>query len=216
MTSDIKPYPVPALKRLPVYLQFLKKIASSGREVVSCTHIAQDLRLDPTQVRKDLEMTSIKGRPRIGYPINELINAIEDFLGWNNTRDAFLAGAGSLGAALTGYESFRKHGLNIVAAFDTDNGKIGKTIHDIEILPIFKLPEIAERMHVHIGVIAVPADAAQDVANLMIFGGIRAIWNFAPANLVVPDEIIVEDVHLSSSLAVLTARLTEALRAEKR
>jgi redox-sensing transcriptional repressor len=212
MTSDIKPFPVPALRRLPSYLRFLKKLAETGREVVSCTHIAQDLRLDPTQVRKDLEMTAIIGRPRIGYSVAELIAAIENFLGWNNTRDAFLAGAGSLGAALAGYKAFRDYGLNIVAAFDTDPVKIGKTIHDIEILPSFKLPELAERMHIHIGIIAVPAEGAQDIADLMIFGGIQAIWNFAPVNLVLPGEIIVEDVHLSSSLAVLTARLTGAQR----
>jgi redox-sensing transcriptional repressor len=212
MTQEIKPFPVPALRRLPAYLRFLRKLAESGREAVSCTHIAQDLRLDPTQVRKDLEMTAIIGRPRIGYPVAELIAAIEDFLGWNNTRDAFLAGAGSLGAALAGYKPFNDHGLNIVAAFDTDPDKVGKTIHDVVILPSSKLPELARRMHIHIGIITVPAEAAQDVADLMISGGIQAIWNFAPANLNVPEGTILEDVHLFSSLAVLTNRLTEAQR----
>ncbi len=215
MNSDIKPFPVPALRRLPSYLRFLKKLAETGRDVVSCTHIAQDLRLDPTQVRKDLEMTAIIGRPRIGYPVAELIAAIEEFLGWNNSRDAFLAGAGSLGAALAGYKSFRDYGLNIVAAFDSDPEKIGKMLRDLEILPSFKLPELAERMHIHIGIIATPAEAAQDVADLMIFGGIQAIWNFAPVSLVVPEGTIVEDVHLSSSLAVLTSRLTGAQRVQK-
>jgi redox-sensing transcriptional repressor len=212
MSSDIRSYPVPSLKRLPAYLQFLKKLAEAGREVVPGTHIAQDLRLDPTQVRKDLEITGINGRPRIGYSVPELIAAIEDFLGWNNTTDAFLAGAGSLGTALIGYGSFREYGLNIVAAFDADEKKIGKNIRSIEVLPVYKLPEMAERMHIHIGIITVPAEVAQDVTDLMVFGGIKAIWNFAPANITVPEGIIVENVQLSSSLAVLTHKLAELQR----
>lgn len=215
MATEIKSFPVPALRRLPGYLRFLRKLAETGREVVSCTHIAQDLRLDPTQVRKDLEITGITGRPRIGYSVPELVAAIEGFLGWNNTRDAFLVGAGSMGAALIGYTAFRDYGLNIVAAFDSDEAKIGRSIRNVEVLPTFKIPELAERMHVHIGIITVPAEAAQDVTDLLIFGGIQAIWNFAPTNINVPEGVIVENVQLSSSLAVLTARLTEAQRVGK-
>jgi redox-sensing transcriptional repressor len=215
MPTEIKSYPLPSLKRLPAYLHFLKKLAETGREVVSGTQIAQDLRLDPTQVRKDLEITGITGRPRIGYSVPELIAAIESFLGWNNTRDAFLAGAGSLGTALIGYKAFREHGVNIVAAFDADENKIGKSIRSIEVLPIYKLPELAERMHVHIGIIAVPAENAQNVADLMVFGDIKAIWNFAPAKLTVPEGIIVENVELYASLAVLTTKLVELQRVGK-
>jgi redox-sensing transcriptional repressor len=212
MPDDFKAFPVPALRRLPSYLAFLRKLAKNGRDIVSCTHIAQDLRLDPTQVRKDIELTGITGRPRIGYSVPELIASIEHFLGWDNTRDAFLAGAGSLGTALAGYRAFREYGLNIVAAFDNDPARIGTTVHDIGVLPSDRIPDLAERMHVHIGVIAVPAAAAQDVTDLMIFGGIKAIWNFAPANIVVPEGIVVENVQLTGSLAVLTARLTEMER----
>lgn len=215
MATDIKAIPVPALKRLPSYLRFLKKLAGTGRDVVSCTHIAQDLRLDSTQVRKDLELTGITGRPRIGYIVSELITAIEEFLGWNNCRDAFLVGAGSLGAALIGYTGFRDYGLNIVAAFDADTRKVGALVHDVEVLPVSKLPELAERMHIHVGIITVPADAAQEAADLLVSGGILAIWNFAPAHITAPEGVIVENVHLSSSLAVLTARLTETQRVEK-
>ncbi len=215
MNTDIKSFPVPTLRRLPTYLRFLRKLAETDREFVSCTHIARDLRLDPTQVRKDLEITGITGRPRIGYSVPELVTAIESFLGWNNNRDAFLVGAGSLGAALIGYKAFREYGLHIVAAFDSDEAKIGRTIRDIEVLPSFKIPELAERMHIHIGIITAPAEAAQDITDLLVFGGIKAIWNFAPANIVVPEGVIVENVMLSSSLAVLTARLTEAQRVGK-
>ncbi len=212
MTDDFKAFPVPALRRLPSYLAFLRRLAKNGRDIVSCTHIAQDLRLDPTQVRKDIELTGIAGRPRIGYSVPELIAAIEHFLGWDNMRDAFLAGAGSLGTALAGYKDFRDYGLNIVAAFDNDPSRIGSSVHGIEVLPVDRIPDLAERMHVHMGVIAVPVAAAQDVTDLMIFGGIRAIWNFAPASIVVPEGIVVENVQLTGSLAVLTARLTEMER----
>jgi redox-sensing transcriptional repressor len=186
-----------------------------GKAVVSCTHIANELKLDPVQVRKDLQYTGIVGSPRIGYPIPALIEAIENSLGWGNLREAFLVGAGSLGTALLGYEGFKECNLNIVAAFDLDASKVGKTVHGRLVLPIEKLADLARRMHIHIGILAVPAEAAQQVADTMLAGDIRAIWNFAPVVLQVPPGTIVENTQLYTSLAVLTARLTEAVIKER-
>jgi redox-sensing transcriptional repressor len=209
-----KAAPLPSVRRLPAYLRFLNTLKARGREVVSCTHISEELGLVSIQVRKDLAVTGIVGKPKVGYGVTELIDAIEDFLGWNNTSDAFLVGAGSLGSALLGYEGFKEFGLNLVAGFDVDPAKIGTQIHGREIFALEKLHDLAFRMHVLIGVLAVPASVAQDTANYLILSGLRALWNYTPVKLDVPESVIVEDVKLSSSLAVLSSRLAEMLRSE--
>ena len=212
----IQNIPRPALQRLPSYRRFLKEWARQGNASVSCTDIANALGQDPTQVRKDIAITGIVGKPKVGYLVAELTAAIESFLGWDNVTDAFLVGAGHLGAALLGYEDFGNYGLNIVAAFDVDPRKIGSEIHGRTVLGLEKLGDLAERMHVHIGIVTVPAAAAQSTANLMIMAGIRAIWNFTPVKIDVPTDIIVENVDLRASLAILTSRLAEQVHAESR
>ncbi len=205
----------PTLRRLPRYHHYLADLAAKGVKSISCSQSGAELSLDPTQVRKDLETTEITGKPKVGYVITEVIRAIEDLLGWNNTRDAFLAGAGHLGSALLGYnEGFRRIGLNIVAAFDIDPLKVGKQIHGKHVLPLSKLSNLAERMHIHMGIITTPAPAAQSVAHLMIEGGIRAIWNFAPVSLRVPSNVIVQNESLYASLAALSFKLDRQLESE--
>jgi redox-sensing transcriptional repressor len=213
ITTEVNGIPVPTLRRLPSYLQFIRALAATGRDVVSCTHIAEHLRLDATLVRKDLQTTGIVGKPKVGYYIPALIEAIEHLLGWDNVTDAFLVGAGNLGAALMGYDGFREHGLNIVAAFDVDPRKVGRMLHDKQVLHLDRFADLAARMHIHIGIITVPEQYAQEVADLMVLSGIKAIWNFAPADVHVPSGVIVENVRLSASLAVLSTRLAATLRA---
>ncbi len=207
-----KASPVPSIRRLPMYLRFLKTLEVRGRDVVSSTRIARELGFVESQVRKDLAMTGIVGRPKVGYGIQPLIDSIEDFLGWKNSRDAFVVGAGSLGTALLGYGGFSEYGLNLLAAFDIDPNKTGRTVHGKEVFPLEKLPDLARRMHVMLAVLAVPASAAQDVANLLVLSDIRAIWNYAPVLLEVPENVIVENVNLSASLAVLSSRLAHSLK----
>ncbi len=204
-----------SLRRLSIYHRVLQEMAAAGLTAVSCSAIGRALNLDPTQVRKDIESTGIIGKPKIGYPLLSLIRGIEDFLGWNNAKDAFLAGAGSLGRALLGYQKFRQYGVNIVAAFDTDPYKLGEQIHGKQVLSIEKLRDLALRMHIHMGVIATPAIAAQACADLMIEGGIRAIWNFAPVHLRVPGFVILQNEDLSPSLASLSFRLEQRMMAER-
>jgi len=199
--------PEPTLRRLPLYHHYLKTLADRGRDVVSCTHIGADLRLDPTQVRKDLAATGIRGQPKVGYRISQLLTAIEEFLGWNNLTDAFLAGVGHLGQALLGYDGFRRYGLRIVAAFDSDPAKIGTTIAGCKVLPCEKIADLARRMKIRLGIITVPASAAQQVAEAMADGGITGIWNFAPAVLSLPEEVTVQTENLASGLAVLSTKL---------
>lgn len=202
----------PTLKRLPLYHRFLKEWQAAGRETVSCTDIARELKFDPTQIRKDLESVGVVGRPRIGYLTNNISAELEQFLGWNNINDAFLVGAGSMGSALLGYRKFEQCGLKIVAAFDLDPAKKGTTIHGKHVLPLAKLQNLAERMHIHIGIITVPAEAAQEIADMMIAGGIRAIWNFAPVRLRVPEHVIVHNEDLYCSLAALSQKLSKSLQ----
>jgi redox-sensing transcriptional repressor len=159
------------------------------------------------QVRKDLQYTGIIGKPGAGYSVTELLHAIETFLGWNSVNEAFLVGAGNLGSALLGHDRFAKFGLHIVAAFDSDPGKIGHSIHKREVLPLQKMAGLARRMGIHLGIITTPAEAAQPVADEMVKGGIEAIWNFAPVNLEVPKVVFVHNEDLYSSLASLFRKL---------
>lgn len=199
--------PEPSMRRLPAYLHVLTRLLKENRLYVSCTFISNELRLDPTQVRKDLALTGIVGKPRVGYSVQELIEKIKGFLGWDVKRDAFLVGVGNLGTALLGYQQFRLYGLNIVAAFDKDPRQIGKTIFGVDVLPVEKLPTLAMKMKIDVGIITVGEEGAQDVADLMVQGLIKGIWNFAPKALVVPDDIIVENAQLSVSLGVLTSKM---------
>ncbi|MCU7490453.1 MAG: redox-sensing transcriptional repressor Rex [Ignavibacteria bacterium] len=211
-TEELKPIPEPSLRRLPIYLQYLKHARQAGKNEISTTLIAGDLKLDPTQVRKDLAYTGIIGKPKVGYNVDTLIKGIEDYLNWNNLSDAFLAGVGNLGLAMLGFEQFTKYGIRIVALFDNDERKIGTEVSGVPVLPVEKMTGLAERMHIHIGIITVPASAAQTVAEMMVEGGIKAIWNFAPVMLRLPENIIVENAQFATSLAVLTRKLAESIK----
>lgn len=200
-------FPHPSIRRLPSYLRLLRQLRVEGAQKVSCTQIARELDLDSTQVRKDLALTGITGRPRIGYELSPLIDAIENFLGWSRVTDAFLVGSGSLGRALIGYDNFIHFGLNIAAAFDVADGKIGSDIFGRKIYHLSQMPELARQKNVTMGILTVPASAAQAAADVMVASGITGIWNFAPVKLDLPEHIAVENVELVSSLAVLSVNM---------
>jgi redox-sensing transcriptional repressor len=205
------------LKRLPLYHRFLKEWQAAGRETVSCTDIGSDLDLDPTQVRKDLESVGVVGRPRIGYVLTNVTEELERFLGWNNINDAFLVGAGSMGSALLGYRKFEQCGLKIVTAFDLDPSKIGTKIHGKHVLPLEKAARILR------GACTFSSASSRcrrrrrrPVADLMVEGGIRAIWNFAPIRLHTPEHVIVHNEDLYCSLAALSQKLFATLQIKPR
>lgn len=213
--QSIKPIPEPTLRRLPVYYQYLKKIHREGKiDFISATQIGNDLNIIPIQVRKDLEITEITGRPKLGYNVTELIKGIEDFLGWNNITDAFLVGAGNLGSALLGYNGFREYGVNIIAGFDNDEKKVGTEIAGKKILHVDKLPDMVKRMGIKIGILTVPAFCAQEVADLMVDAGIKAIWNFTHVKISAPPGVILQHENLAASLVVLSKKLKITLQAE--
>lgn len=199
---------LPTLRRLPRYIHVLKRLKLKNTEYVSATTIAEELEIESIQVRKDLSVTGIVGKPKIGFELDELIISIQEFLNWNKQEDAYLIGVGGLGKAIVSYENFKNYGLNIVAVFDNNKKKIGKKINGLEILPLDKLYDFGERKNVKIGVITTPASAAQEVCDKLIINGVKAIWNFSPVSLKAPKDIIIESVHLSQSLAVLTHKLS--------
>ena len=205
--------PLPTLRRLPRYYQYLARLRSAGQDQVSAAHMAEVLGVHHTQVRKDLAVTGCQGRPKTGHRVGELMTAIEGFLHWGNPSDAFLVGVGSMGTALLNYSGFEQAGAHIVAAFDQDTRKAGTRIGDIPILPMDKFTSLAERMHIIVGILTVPAEAAQATADLMVGSGIRAIWNFAPVALDLPRDIIVENLELFPSLALLLRRLADSATA---
>ncbi len=208
--------PQASLRRLPLYHHYLVEMQAKGILRVSTSVIGRELNLVPVQVRKDLQYTGIVGKPKTGYEVAELIQSIESFLGWNNVNEAFLVGAGNLGTALLGHERFSRFGLRIVAAFDTDPSKIGTWIHDKAVLPLDKLPELAQRMGIHLGILTAPAEVAQTVADRMVEAGIQAIWNFAPVRLRVPERIFVHNEDLYSSLASLSWKLAARFHTDMR
>ena len=193
----------PSVRRLPSYLHLIKKADDEGLEYISGTVIAEELELEPIQVRKDLTITGIVGKPKKGYPVKDLIKAIEKFLGWNRERKAFVIGAGSLGTALSGYQGFREHSLNICAAFDSDKRKIGKKIHGLSIFGMDELEEKFKEYMPEIAILTVPSKYAQEAANAIVKAGIKAIWNFTNIKITVPDKVIVQKEDLSSGYAML-------------
>lgn len=204
--------PKPTLLRLPGYLQYLIMKKNEGMERISAARIGEDLRLYYVQVRKDLASVGAEGRPKTGYDVAKLIETLVNFLDYNNAKDAVLVGAGQLGTTLLRYDGFSSYGLNIVAAFDVDPAVIGKSIKGKQIFPLEKFPEMCARLNIHIGIISVPAENAQRVAEMMESSGIMAIWNFSPIMLSVSDGIIVQNENLAASLAVLSNKLSSKLK----
>lgn len=199
------------LKRLPSYLTYLKSMPEDAATHISATALASALGMGEVQVRKDLAIVSDGGRPKIGYPRETLITDIEQFLGYDNTTDAVLIGAGKLGQALMGYSGFSDYGLNIQAAFDT-NPPMEKTEDGQPIYHISKLEHFCKVHKVLMGIITVPAAHAQEVANTLVAGGVKAIWNFAPIHLDVPKNILVQNENMATSLAVLSVHLQAQIK----
>lgn len=200
------------LKRLPIYYAYLKSQVEEGNLYISSTIIAQNLRFTPIQVRKDLAfVSSVSGKPRLGFEISVLLNDIANFLRYNNTDEAVLVGVGQLGRTLLSYEGFANYSLSIVAGFDNDPNLIGLRINGKYVLSIDKLPDLVKRMNIKIGIITVPKEQAQEVCNILVRSGICGIWNFAPIHLDIPDNVIIKNENLASSFSYLSNKLAAFL-----
>jgi redox-sensing transcriptional repressor len=193
----------PSIRRLPSYLHIIRQLQREGDKYISGTVIARELNLEPIQVRKDLAITGIIGKPKRGYPLEALINAIERFLRWDSAQDAVLVGAGNLGTALLGYREFQFHGLNIMAAFDENPEKIGAVIHGVKVLPADTMEIQVRNLNIKTAILTVPFPVAQEMADILIRAGVEGIWNFTNVKLKVPENVAVQNEDLSSGYAML-------------
>ena len=199
--------PEPTLRRLPWYLSNIKLMKEKGEQYVSSTPISKEINIDASQIAKDLSYVNISGRTRVGYNIDALIEVLESFLGFTNMHKAFLFGVGSLGAALLRDSGLHHFGLEIVAAFDVNPELVGKDLNGI---PIFHSDDFEAKMKeydVNIGVLTVPINIAQEITDKMVDGGIKAVWNFTPFRIRVPENIVVQNTSLYAHLAVMFNRL---------
>ena len=200
------------LQRLPLYLSYLRSLGDGEPENISATALAAALEMGEVQVLKDLAMVSDGGRPKVGYRRLALISDIEQFLGYDNTNNAVLIGAGKLGRALLGYTGFSEYGLNIVAAFDAAAEKADIDESGKPVLPMSELKSLCTDRNILIGIITVPSTCAQEVCDELISNGVKAIWNFAPVHLDVPAGILVQYENMAASLAVLSKHLSAQIR----
>ena len=200
----------PTMRRMPTYLHRLYQLRQNAVEWVSCAELAEYMDIPHIVVRKDIAMTGLRGNKRHGFRVNELIEAILRFVGWDKDISATLVGAGSLGTALLGFTDFQSYNFRIESVFDSSKEKIGREIRGFK---VYDLQEIGERLATHIpkvGVICVPTAHAQEVADILVGLGIRYLWNFSNVCLTVPQDVIVQREVIAGGLAVLSAKIKKA------
>ncbi len=206
--NNIKIITSQALRRMPYYIQQLKLLKEENVETVSAPKIAERLNLNEVQVRKDFAAVSIsRGKPKSGFLIDDLIQSMEDLLGYHNADEAVLVGTGPLSQAVLAHEGIHNYGLKIVAAFDTQPEVVGTQVSGIKVLPTDKISNLCRRMQIHIGIITVPSKQAQVVCDQLVAGGVLAIWNFTPIHLSVPEYVLVQNENFAASLAMISKHL---------
>ncbi len=199
--------PEPTLRRLPWYLAYVSMLHSQNVEYVSSTQISKELNVDSSQIAKDLSFLNIKGKTRIGYEVAKLERELRDFLGFKRHHNAVMMGVGSLGAALIQDSGLSRYGLNIVAGFDVNPLIVGTSICGVPIYNVEELNTRRKEYNAEIGIVAVPVDKAQEVAEKMIAAGIKAIWNFTPVRIRATEDVVIQDTSIYSHLAVMYNRL---------
>jgi redox-sensing transcriptional repressor len=197
---------LPTIRRFPRYLKLLHELNSSGRDIVSSAKIADELKLDPIVVRKDLAFTGVAGKPKLGFSIPHLIEEIEKVIYTEGTV-TYLIGAGELGSALIGYSGLDRFGFRINAVFDIDPGRVNTIIQNRHVFKLEQLPEMIVPGHTFIAILCVPDESAQNTADLLIKAGISAIWNFTNTELHVPENVTVQNESLAAGLAELSVKL---------
>ncbi|NDV46641.1 redox-sensing transcriptional repressor Rex [Paludibacter sp. 221] len=207
--------PEPTLRRLPWYLAFAQLVQREGEQYLSSTQIAKNIAVDPSMVAKDLSYVNISGRTRVGYEVNELVRVLERFLGFTNSHKAFLFGVGRLGGALLHDNGLQQFGLEIVAGFDVKYELAGSSINRIPVHHLNRFPELRKQTGVDIGILTVPVEKAQSVCDMMIEGGIKAVWNFTPFRIRVPENVVVQNTSIYAHLAVMFNRLNAINEVER-
>ncbi len=199
--------PEATIVRLSVYSRFLEQADKRGIVTISSGEIAEGVGVSPAQVRKDLAYFGEFGTRGVGYNVKDLLRHTLKILGLNGKWSVVVVGAGNLGSALVSYRGFRERGFDIVGVFDNDLTKIGKRIVNLEVMGTEKIQQVVKEHDAKIGIVTVPTSVAQDVVNLLVKAGIRAILNFAPTVISVPDNVEVRDMDLATRLEILTFQL---------
>ena len=199
--------PEPTLRRLPWYLAYINLLNAKNIEYVSSTQISKDINVDASQIAKDLSFLNIKGKTRIGYEVKSLAKELEDFLGFRRVHNTFMMRVGSLGAALIQGSGLSQYGLRIVAGFDVNPLRIGTSICGVPIFHVSELKMRQQELNAEIGVLAVPVENAQEATDVMINGGIKAIWNFTPFRIKAPENIVIQNTSIYAHLAVMYNRM---------
>lgn len=212
--------PAPTIRRLSLYLRQLETLWIAEKKTVSSKDLGKALRLTDSQIRKDLAYFGQFGQPGIGYDVGELIGTIRHILGTDHTWNILLVGAGNLGAALSAYRGFAKKGFQLVAIFDSDPNKIGKPVTSnaqLIVQPLKEMTKTVREKDIRLAINAVPAEAAQDVADRLVSAGIKGIFNFAPINLDVEPNLPVSSVDLAVQLEQLSFQvsLSESINPDK-
>lgn len=202
-----KKIPKSVIERIPRYLTCLEKLKSQGIMVVSSKTIAEEIGLGEVQVRKDLNLISGNGKPKIGHLTNELLNDIETLIFNDKMLNVIVIGGGKIGEALVRYKGFDQHGFKFIAVFDNNTTKIGQKIDDLEITSIDKLKDFCNHTKVDIGIITVPSSNAQDVCDKLIDCNIKGILNFTNQKLNVHEQAFVRNVDITSLLTMLAVEI---------
>ena len=200
------------LQRLPAYLSYLRSLPEDAGLHISATAIADGLGLGEVQVRKDLAAVTSCGKPKTGYPMQTLVRDLERFLGAGGCSRTVLVGVGNLGLALLSYGGFSDYGLRIMAAFDVNPALVGATVDGHPILPASQLPAFCRQQQVQIGILAVPAAAAQGCCDALTRSGVQAVWNFAPVRLRAPEGVLIQQEDMACSLALLSHHLKNSCK----
>ena len=198
-----------------MYLRELQHLIGDGNETTSSSQLGRQLGFTDAQVRKDLAHFGHFGHPGIGYRCDELVGAIRKILGTDREWRVALVGVGNLGLALLGYRGFLRQGFRIVAAFDTDPSKAGSKIDGVPVHALSQLSEVISKERVELGLVAVPASDAQNVADQLVAAGVGGILNFAPVTLKVPDGVSKVGVDLARELEQVTFAVANRLREKK-
>lgn len=199
-----KSIPDIVIGRLPIYLRALQRMANEGRQVTSSQELGERLGISAAQIRKDLSQFGEFGKQGTGYNLEFLSGQLEQILKVNKVWKVAIVGAGDIGSALASYNGFSERGFEITMILDQDPAKVGKQISGFEVLDTSKLKELVQKAKIKIAMLAVPASAAQDVATQLVEAGVKAILNYAPVNLNVPQEIRVQYIDPAIHLQRMT------------
>jgi len=196
------------VRRLALYLRFLEHSAAQGLTTISSAELARRGGTTSAQVRKDLSFFGSFGKRGLGYSVPELAARIRDILGLKRTHRVVLVGAGKMGGALLHYRGFRQHGFDLAAIYDKDPRKIGARSNGLVVRDIRLLEADLKKEPSDIAILVTPAEAAQEVADRLVRAGVKAILNFAPVPLVVPNDVAVQSVNMALELETLSFALT--------